>query len=192
MNAVFTVFYLVFFAATFLLRRTIRRKTLSAERLPGKVVASWTSACIFYLYLALLFGSLVEYFAAGRPINPALSAAGVILYAVSIAGRQWAFASLGKYWSVNIEIRENQEVLRAGPYRHIRHPNSFFHALEVAALTAVPNAFYCFAVFAAVYLPVLVYRSVIEEGAMSAQIPEAYGKYRREVPAFIPRFRRTG
>ena len=45
-------------------------------------------------------------------------------------GRQWAFNSLGKYWSVDIEIRDNHELIKNGPYKYMRHPNNVFTYLK--------------------------------------------------------------
>ncbi|MHB9155827.1 MAG: methyltransferase family protein [Endomicrobiales bacterium] len=182
----FTVLYVLFFAATFLLRKMIRARTLRAERIKGRVVARWTTAYLFYAYLIILFGSLLEYFVLAGQVNLSVSAAGALLYALGIAGRQWAFNALGGYWSVDVEIREKQEIIRKGPYRYLRHPNNVSHALEVLGLTLVPNAYYALAAFVLLYLPVIVLRSLVEENAMAGVQKEKYEAYKKDTWAFFP------
>ncbi len=185
-NLFFTILYALFFISTLYLRIKIRKKTLNSERIKGKIIASWTTKYIFFIYLLILFGSLVEYFIVQREINLYLSFSSVILYIIGIAGRQWAFNSLGKYWSVNIEIRDEHEIIREGPYKFMRHPNNFFHSIEVLAITLIPNSYYSLAIFVAAYFPVLILRSIIEEKAMTESLQERYRNYRKEVWGFLP------
>jgi len=177
----FTALYLIFFTATLYLRVLIRKKTLTAEKIPGKVEADWTSKYIFYGYFIILFGALTEYFIAPKTPNAAISLAGLILYISGIAGRQWAWKSLGKYWSVNIEIRENHEIIKKGPYKYIRHPNTLFHVFEMLGITLIPNSFYSLAVFILGYLPVWIYRTITEEKIMAREIGARYEEYKKTV-----------
>ncbi|MFW6134213.1 MAG: methyltransferase family protein [Elusimicrobiota bacterium] len=188
-NIYFTLFYVLFFYSTFALRLRIRKKTLSAEKIKGKIFSIWTTKYIFYAYLIILFGSFIEYSITPRKINLFISISGVILYIIGIAGRQWAWKSLGKYWSVNIEIRENHDIIRKGPYKYMRHPNNLFHLTEVFAVTLVPNSFYTAAVFIIAYLPVIVIRSISEEKEMIKKIGPEYIKYKKETGGFFPVFK---
>ncbi|MFH1369044.1 MAG: isoprenylcysteine carboxylmethyltransferase family protein [Elusimicrobiota bacterium] len=163
-----------------MLRNAIRNKTLRSGKIKGRVVAGWTTKYIFIVYLIILFGSLIEYFILKREINIIISISGVLLYAIGIMGRQWAFNSLGKYWSVDIEIRENHEIIRKGPYRHMRHPNNAFHLLEVIGITLVPNSYYSLLILLFAYLPIIILRSIIEEKAMFIALNENYAKYKQE------------
>ncbi len=188
----FKLIYILFFLSALVLRYKIRKRTLSSSKIKGKIIARWTTIYIFYLYLIIYFGSFVEFWLINRNINLYLSFVGLILYVIGIAGREWAYNSLGEYWSVNIEIRKNHPIIKKGPYKYIRHPNNVFHSLEIIGFTLFPNSYYSLLVFFIFYLPVLIIRSIIEERAMSESLGESYNKYRKEVRAFFyfPIFRK--
>jgi protein-S-isoprenylcysteine O-methyltransferase Ste14 len=182
-----TALYLIFFISIIYLRLKIRNKTLKREKVPGEIIGKWTSKYIFYMYHIIFFGAFLEYFIAGREMNVILSVISLILFLIGILGRQWAWVALGKYWSVDIEIRDNHELIKKGPYKFMRHPNNFFHSLEVIAITLVPNSYYMLAIFLVVYIPVLVIRSIIEEKAMNEKFKDEYVNYKKETLGLIPK-----
>ncbi|HYQ90395.1 MAG TPA: isoprenylcysteine carboxylmethyltransferase family protein [Candidatus Binatia bacterium] len=47
---------------------------------------------------------------------------GVALTAAGVAFAIWARLHLGKQWSGDVTIRRDHELIRTGPYTHIRHP----------------------------------------------------------------------
>lgn len=191
MNVKFTSCYVIFFIITFLIRNHIRSVTLKAEKLRGKIMGSWTTKYIFFVYLILLFGSFMEYFVVRRNINYIVSISGLILYCSGLFGRQWAFKSLGKYWSVDIEIRENHEIVQKGPYMFMRHPNSLFHIFEVFGLCIIPNSWYSAAFAVLFYVPIILLRSSLEEKHMREQLTDRYENYVKQTWGYLP-FPRKG
>lgn len=190
--SVFTVLYILFFTASFLLRRKIRSKTLSAKKISGKVSYRGMSTYFFYVYLLILFGSFAEYFIMRKAPNMYVTSIGLILYVSGIAGRQWAWRSLGEYWSIHIEIREGHRIIRNGPYRYIRHPNCMFHIFELLGIVLIPNSYLSMTAFFAMYLPLWIYRTMAEEHIMIRELGNAYEEYMDSVPGFIPRFPAKG
>jgi protein-S-isoprenylcysteine O-methyltransferase Ste14 len=182
----FTIFYLIFFLAAFILRFAIRRRTLGSKRIKGRIYAKWTTRYIFYTYLLVLSGSLAEYFIFKKAPLLTVSGLGLILYVIGIAGRQWAHRSLGAYWSVDIEIRKNHQIIRKGPYKFMRHPNSLFNILEMAGIILIPNSYFSLVLFVLIYLPVIIYRSLTEEKIMGKSLGKSYRKYKAETKGLIP------
>jgi methyltransferase len=61
------------------------------------------------------------------------------VFALLQVGRLWVIASLGPYWTTRIITLKAAPLVRAGPYRYLRHPNYLIVALEIAVL---PLAFH--------------------------------------------------
>lgn len=125
----------------------------------GEVVVSWrrqaarSEAVVaegpLFPAMALLHGALialplVEVVALERPFVPWLAALSGGLLVVATVLRVWTLSTLGRAWNVRVVRPEEQQVVTAGPYRWIRHPNYLCVVLEIAALplfhTAVLSA----------------------------------------------------
>ncbi len=77
------------------------------------------------LGLTLLFNPRAHYSWLGMRFAPdtiAVAVAGIVLTAAGVALAMWARLVLGENWSAAVSIRKNQELIRMGPYRIMRHP----------------------------------------------------------------------
>ena len=54
--------------------------------------------------------------------------------------RARAIAALGRFWSLHVEIRENHEFVKTGPFRWMRHPVYFSMILELASICLILHA----------------------------------------------------
>jgi len=59
---------------------------------------------------------------ADYPLHPAMFAAGIVLLALGLWLFKRSHDDLGTNWSVSLELRENQNLVTSGVYKHIRHP----------------------------------------------------------------------
>jgi protein-S-isoprenylcysteine O-methyltransferase Ste14 len=48
---------------------------------------------------------------------------GLVLMAVGIVIRLWAVVALGRFFTVDVRVQSNQQVVNRGPYRWVRHPS---------------------------------------------------------------------
>ncbi len=97
----------------------------------------------------------------------------------------WARVTLGANWSRSVTIKQNHELITAGPYRFVRHPiytglltafaGSAFATTEVRGILA----------FLLVFLS-LGYKLRLEEKWMRSQFGETYIDYSRRTAALIP------
>ncbi|MFA5975297.1 MAG: isoprenylcysteine carboxylmethyltransferase family protein [Elusimicrobiota bacterium] len=119
----------------------------------------------------------------------ALSFAGLFLYLTSLTLREKAMHDLGRFFSPDIEIRHQHQVVKTGFYRYVRHPLLACMALEIVGLGMVFNA-YATLIFVGfgVYMPLIYLRKWLEERTLRAALGEAYRVYEREVGAFWPRW----
>jgi methyltransferase len=91
------------------------------------------------------------------------------LYVLLLAGRIWVMASLGRYWTTRIVHLPGVPLIRAGPYRSIRHPNYVVVAGEVAVVPLALDAWRIALVFSVLNAAVLVWRIRVENRSLAAR-----------------------
>ncbi|WP_328589276.1 isoprenylcysteine carboxyl methyltransferase family protein [Litchfieldia alkalitelluris] len=82
--------------------------------------------------------------------------------------RLWVIKSLGKYWNTKIIILPNEEIVKKGPYKYLRHPNYVIVALELVLIPLLYNAYITAVVFTLLNIFVLSIRIPTEERALSS------------------------
>lgn len=135
----------------------------------------------------IVIGSIAEYLLAGRGLSWPLFAIGWACGLASFWIRKQAINALGKFWSLHVEIRDNHEFVRTGPFRFVRHPAYFSMILELLAFALVCNAWIMLVLIPLVYFPILALRLRLEEAALIEKFGPAYREYQRTTPALIPR-----
>jgi len=108
------------------------------------------------------------------------------LVAVGLAFTWWARLTLGDLWSSNVVRKESHTVVRAGPYRLVRHPIYTGMILAAFALGAQTSLL---AGLAGALLMALGFgiKARLEERFLSAELGEgAYADYRRSTPMLVP------
>ena len=152
----------------------------------GPVRERWSLRLFLLVGTAVWVGAILEYCMRGvRPDWPWL-AAGVGCGVASFAIRRRAIAALGRYWSLHVEIREEQPFVKEGPFRWMRHPTYFSMLLELLAVAILLKALVVLCFIPILYLPALAYRLHLEEPALIAKFGDAYREYMRATPAFLP------
>lgn len=165
-----------------------RLAELKAKRdtVKGQVRENLTLRLFMFVGTATFLGSIAEYLLLSRELNWVLFALGWGCALSSFAIRRKAIAALGRFWSLHVEIRDNHEFVRSGPFRFVRHPAYFSMILELAALALICNALWTLAIVPLVFIPVLYLRIRIEEDALIEKFGQAYAEYRKETPALFP------
>src|SRR6185295_9026534 len=134
----------------------------------------------------MLAGSIAEFFLRGLVLNWWTFVLGWLCSLASFAIRRRAIAALGKFWSLHVEIRENHQLVRSGPFRWVRHPTYFSMILELLGLGLIMNAFYSLLVVAVCFVSALALRLRLEEAALVEKFGDAYREYQRTTPALFP------
>jgi protein-S-isoprenylcysteine O-methyltransferase len=112
--------------------------------------------------------------------------AGVAVFAVGILLRWYAILSLGRFFTVNVAIASDHQLIEAGPYGWVRHPS------YSGALLAFLGLAFCldnWASLAALMVPVSVvfwWRMRIEEAALRETFGDRYRDYMRRTRRLIP------
>ena len=163
----------------------------NAARKPARrrrrVLRSRTVLVIVVVILAVAVARLVPDSAWQRLALNAwwIIAPGLVVLAASTAFTLWARAALGTMWSASAAIKEGHALRTYGPYGVTRHPiytgmlGMFLATVLLfgggAALLIVPVAL--------VFLEVKI---GAEEQVLTAEFPDDYPRYRREVPQLVP------
>jgi len=111
---------------------------------------------------------------------------GLLLFVLGLALRWWAIVHLGRFFTVDVAIAADHEVIDTGPYRRIRHPS------YTGAIVAFAGYGVCLGNWVsllAVTVPVaLVFarRIDIEEAALNSALGETYRAYTGRTRRLFP------
>jgi protein-S-isoprenylcysteine O-methyltransferase Ste14 len=125
--------------------------------------------------------------AGAAPIRWLCFAAGVSAIVTGSLARQWAISTLGRFFTLNVQIADDQPVVANGPYRWVRHPS---YTADLLAFTGIGLALgNWLALLAAATLPLLglLVRIHVEEAALRTNLGEPYLAYAKGKKRLIPR-----
>lgn len=95
--------------------------------------------------------------------------------------------TIGRYWSIGVELKKSHRLVTSGPYRYLRHP--LYTALFLGYLGTL---FALQSWMLAAWFPVFVASYVLfasdEENVMERGFGEAYRVYCRQTGRFLPRW----
>jgi protein-S-isoprenylcysteine O-methyltransferase Ste14 len=117
---------------------------------------------------------------------PWLVTAGLVLFAIGLAVRWSAIATLGRFFSSNVAIRPNQSVQRAGLYRFLRHPSYSGMLLIFAAIGLCTRNWGDLAIMLLPTTAALLYRIQVEEAALNQAFGQDYSDYCKTTKRLIP------
>ena len=156
-------------------------------KVKGKIIQKWTFTLLFIAHFIVVFGSIPEYLLLKRDINLIVTIIGFILYLAGLIGRNWCIRTLGRYWSIHVEIRKNHKLIKSGPYNYIRHPAYLSIIFEVCGIPLIVNAYFIFIFAVVVYIPLMILRIYYEEKEHPKVFGPKYLAYKKEVGTLLPR-----
>jgi protein-S-isoprenylcysteine O-methyltransferase len=173
--------YLVSEIGLAVFKRAKRRSARSADR--GTLGLIWISIVVGSA-LAMIVPRWLpsDDFALGRAGRTAM----LVLFAGGIALRWWAIVTLGRFFTVDVAIHDDHELVRRGPFAFVRHP-SYTGAL--LALLALSLTFENVASVVCLLVPVtaaVVYRIRVEEQALAGAFGKRWSAYCASAKRLIP------
>lgn len=120
-----------------------------------------------------------------------LTALGLGTEALGFGIAFWARTVLGRYWTGRVALTPDQQLVRSGPYRFVRHPlytGLLAAVLGQALVLGRPRGLVAF------LLLVLAYRRKVgyEEASLRRHFGGAYDDYATTTPTFLPRLPGSG
>jgi protein-S-isoprenylcysteine O-methyltransferase Ste14 len=178
------LFFLIVYAVERLLETDWKR-----TKLDGEIIAAYSLPLIVTTYVAFYRVILWDWHELNAAsLSQPLTLAGMGAVIVSALGRNWAIKRLGVYHSINIEIRERQELVQSGPYSYLRNPYYLSNIIEAIGLPLVVNSKLAMFIALFVYIPILLHRLILEEKALEKKFEDRFIDYKRHVPMIFPRF----
>lgn len=152
-----------------------RRAAAGESRDQGTLGLLWRS-----LLLALAVAVALRVLGWGRAPTewqPALRWAGCLLMAGGLSLRVWAIHALARFFTVDVGIRADHQLVQRGPYRWLRHPSYTGVLLCFYGLGIGLGNIGSLVVLAAVVTWAFLRRIAVEETALRAAFPLAYPAY---------------
>jgi protein-S-isoprenylcysteine O-methyltransferase len=148
------------------------------------VIAVSISAGAFVARSARLRDSWVWMFE--LPPWHAIEVAAVTLFAAGLILRWWAIVTLGRFFTVDVTIERDHELVEHGPFRWVRHPS---YTGVLVAFVGWALTIWNWLAMAVVLVPIFVAltrRMNVEEEALSQALGDKYRDYMRRTNRLIP------
>jgi len=112
--------------------------------------------------------------AGALPYGRMFEIAGVVLFVAGLIFRWWAIVTLGRFFTVDVTIEKDHELVERGPFRLVRHPS----------YTGVLMAFVGW-VLGPIFVAFLR-RMRVEESALTEALGDQYRDYIRRTKRLVP------
>ena len=109
-----------------------------------------------------------------------------ILILAGIGVRWWAIITLGRFFSVDIALQEQHQIVQEGPYRWIRHPAYTGLLITFLGMGIAFNNWLSLILIVVPITTLFLYRIKIEEDALSEELGTAYLEYRNKTNRLLP------
>jgi protein-S-isoprenylcysteine O-methyltransferase Ste14 len=149
----------------------------------------WLSLLICYevctLFLFLFFSQALAFGMVFLPLW--LQITGVIIGAAALSLFIWVHHHLGKYFSINLKVYQEHQLVDTGPYSMVRHPMyTAFYLLHIAAFLLTANWF--IGVTWTAGLTAIIFLRIDREEKMMLQIfGDKYRLYMARTGRFLPK-----
>jgi protein-S-isoprenylcysteine O-methyltransferase len=124
--------------------------------------------------------------AAALPQGQAFAITGVILFVAGLLLRWWSIITLGRFFTVDVVVEKDHEVVERGPFRVVRHPS---YTGVLLAFLGFALTLRNWAALLIVFVPifaVFVRRMNVEEEALSRALGSRYTDYIRRTKRLVP------
>src|SRR5690606_15312112 len=135
---------------------------------------------------AVLIFAILEYVIGDKTLGPVAFGAGIACAVISLMIRRRAIAALGRFWSLHVEMREEHQLVKDGPFRWVRHPTYLSMFFELLAMVFILNSYYALILVVAVFIPALIVRIRLEEKELINKFGDSYLDYMKSTPAVFP------
>ncbi|MCA0986489.1 methyltransferase family protein [Guptibacillus algicola] len=118
--------------------------------------------------------------------SPLMRSIGILIYGGGILLRYWGIKELGQFFSRDVIVEDDLELVSSGPYRKLRHPLYTGLLLILIGFPIYMGVWIGVIVTALLVLPMLLYRISIEEKMMSKSIGVGYEEWGKSRNRLIP------
>jgi protein-S-isoprenylcysteine O-methyltransferase Ste14 len=124
--------------------------------------------------------------AAMLPPGRIFAIAAVVIFVAGLILRWWAIITLGRFFTVDVTIEKDHELVERGPFRIVRHPS---YTGVLLAFVGVALSLRNWAALLVVLLPIgaaFIHRMNVEEDALSRALGPRYTQYMKRTKRLLP------
>jgi protein-S-isoprenylcysteine O-methyltransferase Ste14 len=111
---------------------------------------------------------------------------GIMLMLLGVALRWYAIRTLGSYFTRDVAVSTDQQIVQSGPYRFIRHPSYSGTLLTMLGIGLALTNWASLLILLVCAFAGHIYRVSVEEKALSQTVGQPYIGYMRHTKRFIP------
>ncbi len=183
MSLLFIIIYTVWLASEVLLNRLVRAKKTDKQ---GADKGSLT-----FIWLTIAVSITAAVFVADWhqiPISThgSIAYAGLAIVVTGIILRLAVIATLGRFFTVDVTIKQGHQLKKNGFYKYLRHPSYFASLVSFVGFGISLNNWASLAIVTVSILVAFVKRIQVEEKALVEQFGEEYLQYKKTTSGLIP------
>jgi protein-S-isoprenylcysteine O-methyltransferase Ste14 len=110
----------------------------------------------------------------------------IAFFAVGLVVRWWAIVTLGRFFTVDVVIEKDHEVVQRGPFRWVRHPSYTGVLVAFMGWAMTLGNWVAMGVVLVPIFVAFVRRMKVEEEALTRALGEKYLEYMRRTRRLIP------
>ena len=110
----------------------------------------------------------------------------VVLFVAGLILRWWAIITLGRFFTVDVTIETDHELVERGPFRVVRHPS---YTGVLLAFLGLALSLRNWAALLVILLPIgaaFIHRINVEEDALSRALGSRYSQYMKRTKRLVP------
>jgi protein-S-isoprenylcysteine O-methyltransferase Ste14 len=144
-----------------------------------------------FLWLTVVFSITAGVFTAIKtsfPVfgNPQYTYIGIVVIVIGIIFRFIAIRQLGRFFTVDVTIREGHELMQRGLYKYLRHPSYAGSLLSFLGFGLSINNWLSMVVVILPYFLAMYVRMNLEEKVLTEQFGQQYSNYMSKTKRLIP------
>jgi protein-S-isoprenylcysteine O-methyltransferase len=124
--------------------------------------------------------------AGALPLGQMFACVGVLLFVVGLLLRWWAIITLGRFFTVDVTIEKDHELVERGPFRVVRHPSYTGVLLAFVGFALTLRNWAALLVILVPIFAAFIRRMNVEEDALSRALGSSYADYMRRTKRLVP------
>jgi protein-S-isoprenylcysteine O-methyltransferase len=138
--------------------------------------------------VSMFFGFQFEFGLPGASwgYQPWINVVGIAMAVAGLALRWYSIIYLGRFFTVNVEIAADHQLIDSGPYRRLRHPSYTGALMAFLGLALCTQNWASFAIMVVGPTAAFLYRIHVEEAALAGAFGERYRLYMQRTARLIP------
>jgi protein-S-isoprenylcysteine O-methyltransferase len=149
----------------------------------GSALLLWAAILVAVVLGGLLQG---DRFLALPGTEQAQDLTALVVILAGVAFRWWAILTLGRFFTVDVAIRDEHHIVWRGPYRVIRHPSYTGTLISFLGLGIAFGNWLSLVLVVAPITAAFLFRIAIEEKTLAAHFGEAWLEYKESTARLVP------